>query len=621
MRLKPSQALYLAFDDDLTDTADPDDATVHALARTLRASLAQIETQFTIVDDPDGDIARSRAALVYGPEAADTLFALLGGRFSVSVEYSHTAETLPEAVLAAAVGRLSYDDVRKRLSYAGVLAPETVAALTSVPGVSAAFQAAVTALDAAGHEQTDAFFARYPELRSAFESFIGSSEPDLVKRRAAVLAAFLPTLERRRKSQQAVGELVAALRADAATAELLATDATVLHAAADAESPAVVDLTAVQTQGLDARLYWSATVGSTPDSVPAPLPTVDYSPDPGGTPVPHGPDGAAAVSGVWSGNLVADESGEFALAVDTDAASVTLALGDVAIPLTQVGQRWRTQVPLTLVAGELVAVAITVQGVTERLRLLWQSAGRGWQTIPGRQLYPATVIDRLRTTYVRMLKAASLAKAGRLTPAELAHLARDPDLFVDGAGWLNALRLTAPPAAGTDAERLAALDGLLTFARLKAELSPDDERLLAVLKDPAATAPDGGSPLLTLTGWSDAGLDALLAHMGHTRADLVHLDVFARVRDAEDVVSRLGTPVTAALAAATNDPTEAVTAAFQASLRARYHERDWLEVLRPINDELRRLQRDALLAYVLRRLARRPPPRTSTRPTSCTSTS
>ena len=36
-----------------------------------------------------------------------------------------------------------------------------------------------------------------------------------------------------------------------------------------------------------------------------------------------------------------------------------------------------------------------------------------------------------------------------------------------------------------------ALAALLDFARIKAALAPDDERLLAVLQDPAATLPNG----------------------------------------------------------------------------------------------------------------------------------
>ena len=38
----------------------------------------------------------------------------------------------------------------------------------------------------------------------------------------------------------------------------------------------------------------------------------------------------------------------------------------------------------------------------------------------------------------------------------------------------------------------------------------------------------------------------------------------------------------------------------QGALRARYEPDDWREVIQPINDELRDLQRDALVTYVRR---------------------
>ena len=60
----------------------------------------------------------------------------------------------------------------------------------------------------------------------------------------------------------------------------------------------------------------------------------------------------------------------------------------------------------------------------------------------------------------------------------------------------------------------------------------------------------------------------------------------------------------------------------QAALRARYDESDWLNVLKPINDEMRGLQRDALVAYILHQMrAERRRRSTSIRQTSSSSTS
>ena len=77
------------------------------------------------------------------------------------------------------------------------------------------------------------------------------------------------------------------------------------------------------------------------------------------------------------------------------------------------------------------------------------------------------------------------------------------------------------------------MSALLDFARIKAALSPDDERLLAVLQDPADDSASRDGLLLTLTRW-DADVARRAAHplRRDARADLAHLATFRRVYDA-----------------------------------------------------------------------------------------
>src|SRR5206468_5124033 len=64
-------------------------------------------------------------------------------------------------------------------------------------------------------------------------------------------------------------------------------------------------------------------------------------------------------------------------------------------------------------------------------------------------------------------------------------------------------------------------------------------------------------------------------------------------------VNALSVPADTLISTATNDPTADVVRDLESALRARYDESSWLTVLRPITDELRSLQRDALVAHVL----------------------
>ena len=151
----------------------------------------------------------------------------------------------------------------------------------------------------------------------------------------------------------------------------------------------------------------------------------------------------------------------------------------------------------------------------DTLSVRWETTGRGWEVIPPRYLYSATLIDHLRAAYIRFLKAASLATALKLTRSEIAHFAvprglpdRRPGLAEQPAGHGK------PGQRHGRSALLKALAALLDFARIKAELAPDDERLLAVLKDPAAATRTRTACCFTLTRWDADSLDALLARFG-----------------------------------------------------------------------------------------------------------
>lgn len=600
--LAPGPVLYLMFNDDLSGGSAPSDDQIHTLARTLRTAFAAVEADFAVVDDPTGDIARTRMSLIYGDDAAAFFFALLGQTFVLSVPYANPDETLPAAVIAAGGDRLGYDDLTKTLSWAGVMADAVRQALVAVPGVGQPFIDAVTSLADQGRAQTASFFARYPDLQLLYAGYLGAPG-DASSRRATVMAALLSDLVRLRKEQQAQATLTSVLRIDPAMTAAITADPAVLAAASDPTAPALLDLVAVGQEGLSTSLYWEPAATGVPDATPPPTPTVDYGT---AAPIPRGPVPGSAVSGRWTGYVEAPESGTFALAADTDAGGVSLTLDGGAAALDQDGTRWRTHAPLLWGAGQLIRLTLTVSDIHASLRLLWHTTGSGWVVIDGARLYPGSVMDDLRVSYVRTLKAASLGTAAKTTPNELAHLATDPDLAVAGAGWINALRDAGGPDAADEAELWTALNGLLTFARLKSRYSPDDERLLTALIHPTGSTADGPSNLAAATGWDTGTVEAVLSRLLKAPADLVHLDVFERTARACAEIAALGTTAASSFAAATNDPDAAAVAAFQRAVRARYSEEDWLAVVKPINDDLRTVQRNALVAYILRRFSEGP---------------
>jgi hypothetical protein len=447
------------------------------------------------------------------------------------------------------------------------------------------------------------FFARYPELLPLYSAYTASLDsPE--KKRTMLLNNLLPELKKLRKRQQALATVSSVAHVANAFAQSILDDVTVLHAVVDNTQSALDDLTALETPGLSAQFFWHDTVTNSADSTTDAGPMLAYSAT-GTSKLPANPTPGNAISAVWSGYLEAPENGFYNIAIETDAgAIVTVTLGGDSVVLAQNGNVWSNQNPLALIAGTLYAVVLQVEKVTNTLTVRWETTGRGWETIPACYLYSATLTDHLRSAYIRFLKTASLASGLKLTANENAHFAAHADYHIGGQGWLNALPVAGSPDVPTAQVLRDVLAALLDFARIKAALSPDDERLLSVLQDPTTTLPNGDSLLLTLTGWESGSLDALLTRFGKSRTDLTHLDTFRRVYDAYTCVTTFGIAASALLVAAINEPKADTVHDLQAALRARYAEADWLKVLKPINDEMRGLQRDALVAYVLQKLGK-----------------
>ncbi|HEY6315370.1 MAG TPA: neuraminidase-like domain-containing protein [Streptosporangiaceae bacterium] len=173
-----------------------------------------------------------------------------------------------------------------------------------------------------------------------------------------------------------------------------------------------------------------------------------------------------------------------------------------------------------------------------------------------------------------------------------------------GRGWLNFLDTAEAADLATAASLTAVLTDLLDFAFLKHALSPSDERLLTVLQSPVGTLPNNQSALLSLTGWSQASVNALLTQFfGNTDlASLSAVGTFRRVYDAYQIVQSCRLTASTVIASITNAPSASTVGALESALRTLYAARDWLTVIRPINDAARVQQRDALVAYTLQQL-------------------
>lgn len=384
------------------------------------------------------------------------------------------------------------------------------------------------------------------------------------------------------------------------------------------------------------------------------------------------PAGGGPIAGVWSGFLNAAKDDDYDFTITTDPnATITLEIDGTEVELAQTGSVWTNSTAISLAANSLSEITLTATGLSSTLSVSWGSASQATEIVSDSYLYSATLMDRLETTYVRFLKMVSLATALKLTADEivwlatpgvsactgtfpvgantftldsmagiavginlvldtgnaqetvtvtsvtattfaattkLAHDGSTTPFLISLAQWPDLLTVDSDPDPVTAAALRDVLLPLLDYARIKAALSPQDERLLNALQDPSALLPNNTDALLSLTGWNSDSLNALLLHFFQTtsRVRLSVIEDFARVYDAFTVVDDFGISAAILIAATTNDPSPQTVSTLQSALRALYAKADWLTVIQPISDAMRHKQRDALVAYILQNLGDNP---------------
>lgn len=631
--LAPVQALYLLWNTDLSGVSAPSPTVTSGLASALRAAFVAIDSQFSVSGSVSSSTAQSLMALVLGATAANLYFGLLDNSFTTSVTFGYSRSTLPAAVLTAGEGRLIYDDLAKQLSFAGYLDPTTLAALQAAGAGDAPLLGGISSLATANGQAVDSFFSTYddpntPYLRPLFDAYAaattGAGAEDPGTALAALLNGLLPVLGNLRKEEQGLACATAAAGCDPSFAPALLEVAAAIPAADPAEAPGagIADLTAFDQCGLSVEYFLTDDPSAAPSQSLAVVPGLSYGP---GNPLPSPTSPSTSVAATWRGFLSATQDGDYNLSFTVDpTATVTLSIDGAVVTLSSAsaptGTVFTNTGVISLQAGALTPVQITATGLVSTFSVNWETVGVGWQPIPPQSLFSDVLLGYLQTTTLRFLKATALAADLSLGAPEIAYLATGVDLDVAGTGWLAGLSVDTPASSADYAALTAVLDGLCTYATLKATYSPlstQTPQLLGTLQDMVADARAASSELLSLTGWDPLSLQPLLGRLfGVTTASVpvaTSLDAFAavpgllahlvRLQSAFVLVKTCGLSAATLVEAATNDPTptpaSTVLSDFQSAVRSRYSEGDWLTVVQPINDALREAQRTALVAYVL----------------------
>ncbi|MEX5215457.1 MAG: neuraminidase-like domain-containing protein [Nitrospiraceae bacterium] len=203
-------------------------------------------------------------------------------------------------------------------------------------------------------------------------------------------------------------------------------------------------------------------------------------------------------------------------------------------------------------------------------------------------------------TFVRVFKAAHVAKAFEMTEVELTYLSDNGSLF--GAFDLNTIPLKPEQSESLPKQLFLWWIELERFFSLRNSLPKSERTLVDYLNDMKAVSPlledKTLATLVEATGWEDKQIEELEGE-GFKRDTVEALAILQR---AIHLLKRVGASATQLSAWAKDEPNHEQANAVIETVKARYDRAQWLEVARSLNDPLREKQRMALVDFLVARM-------------------
>jgi hypothetical protein len=566
---------YLLRHRDDSGKLTPDESSLRRDLKALRDSIVAVSADLG-PPPANADLAqaRSKMALVYDAGVVDRFIGLLSGTTTYQSPLATVEEQLP-AKITAVDPHIRLDPFGKQLTYSGILSSAAATALRTAAdslvladvtviqtqaGLNsfiADFKTAVQGLLDAGQADLTALDTNYHELKVIYDSVSVIADP--AAQVIALINQVIPALRSRLQTIALRTGLTAILKTAPELVDVLTEGPQVMHAEGVAADGVLEDFR---------RLDDAAVLNA---------------------------------NGTYALRVDPPSTDDYILYVVAPAGTVvTLAVdGVVAIPATALGPRGEieTAAVLALRAGALSALVLTLAGLPAGASagLLWRTKGMAKTPIPAAKIYLDHKISAARASLLRLRKAALLLHAIPLTPHELRHLAATN---VDTVGLLNDLNVsgTIAPAA------LHALWNKLAWVTWLSQIKagePDPDTWVGLLENPGQLTPQGHLVLAAAAGWTEADLNAVLAHFGLILSNLSALHLFRRVKEAVDFVVATGQTAVNIVAWTVEAPDGALIKAIKQSLRKHQDAQSWRTTLQSVNDALRNQRRDALVAYIL----------------------
>jgi hypothetical protein len=472
-----------------------------------------------------------------------------------------------------------------RLTCNGVMNANERVALTSVPNITSHFVDAVVQLYAAPETFISTYFSSvFSDLLEAITKLLDrpaqTTPATFEEKLAYVYEHFLPIVRKKLRRDVVIQQL--------ATLIGLPEEATVLLIEDDIEPMT----TALSTAGFSADYFsdnkWQTLNLNRTDSA------IDFSWG------PNAHDGLApgvdSFSVSWTAYLAAPKNGDYTLVVDVGAADqhFRLYLDDKHI-LENNGAVTSWQTLVSLSAGQLHSLRLKFSETTDTaaVRLQWKTATTAPEVVPAAVAYPAAILNQFVADASVYHRAAKFILGFKLTETELNHFIKHNADFaninfksISVAAWRRIYDYT------TLRDSVPQAQALLT-----------DVFALAYTNPPATVVDDLKGALHQATAWDETNLQFLAANFALARADFKNEIALNRLRQVMQLVGKTGlsaqTIATWGAAETDFDTLNSTAQVMKNTVRARYEEKDWLDLAGKLNDTIRENQKQALIAYLL----------------------
>ena len=306
---------------------------------------------------------------------------------------------------------------------------------------------------------------------------------------------------------------------------------------------------------------------------------------------------ASDASTPWIGYLIPPSTDTYVFYGYGDTKPLALMLDGINIPFIAQNEDpsnlWWTA-PVTLVGGKVLRFRVEGQAIPGDLQ--WKTARSRLATVPANSLIPDTSISDANGIFEALLKASMLIQGFSLNLTEVGYLQDHGESFSN----LDFGNIT-----------FEAWKRLLQYYELRKSLVSREKSLIdlfkwATLKDDATT--DEISKMISdVTTWD---LNSIKILIDKKNFDLEDVKLFrnesaiSKLANVLAFMAKIGIDNVSLLLSWTDlkldfDPTWKLAKSIRQTIRGKYTMSDYEQAIKPSHDQLRKNQRDALIAYLL----------------------